>query len=449
MSVLSTSLLLPTPTSGLLFAAEVARFDALLQDLSRRAESTQAGGQVPYAVIGLEGTTVEAAGWIANVNQRFGRTEESFIPTAPLLPGAAKMVEFFHRAGFSIIFTTRSEAPGEVILAAAQTMFGPLWKSTADTVCLASESEVRKVDVWRNFREAHREAIPLFFLDDSPQALIGFAEEPDQEASLVYVHRETAPEDFSIEVDTESMRILMQKGAILTTPDIVEAALSQTPLSRLRNRVSLAIVNRLGMRAKRQSPIPPTRSLPTWRDLVPDPEAFVEIDGWVYTLAPAGKERKKNPRVLAVINEDCSGCAGSSKCMDRCSFGAIQYISTVTNLRPDRVYVVPTICTGCMMCATDVEGPREFNPAFTAKEVFSGEAKTNSALAVSNLKRMMGIAALGDPTRDGLPTTVCSQNAIELLLFEDGMRRIADIYPESFVRILAQASYAKPSPKAD
>ena len=79
-------------------------------------------------------------------------------------------------------------------------------------------------------------------------------------------------------------------------------------------------------------------------------------------MAVAGKpkiqtRRKRKPKQLAVINECCTGCAGSPVCHDLCP---VEDCMVLVPDEPDapvfgRTQVNPLLCIGCKRCTT--KGP--------------------------------------------------------------------------------------------
>lgn len=66
--------------------------------------------------------------------------------------------------------------------------------------------------------------------------------------------------------------------------------------------------------------------------------------------------RRKPPRFLAVVNETCTGCAGSPVCIDCCPVEAcIYWVPDVDSSPFGRVAIDLTTCIGCAKCAS--KGP--------------------------------------------------------------------------------------------
>lgn len=70
------------------------------------------------------------------------------------------------------------------------------------------------------------------------------------------------------------------------------------------------------------------------------------------------QQRKRKPKILAVINDACTGCGGSPICITECPVDLCMY--EVQN--PDapffnRVEVDPLLCIGCKKCTS--KGPMD------------------------------------------------------------------------------------------
>jgi len=67
-------------------------------------------------------------------------------------------------------------------------------------------------------------------------------------------------------------------------------------------------------------------------------------------------KRKKVPKILAVINECCTGCAGSPACVDYCPVQDCMYWVPDPNHPPFGIIEVdPLLCIGCKLCTS--KGP--------------------------------------------------------------------------------------------
>ena len=71
------------------------------------------------------------------------------------------------------------------------------------------------------------------------------------------------------------------------------------------------------------------------------------------------KNRKKKPKEIAVINDACTGCAGSPTCIELCPVSECMMLVPDNVYAPDfgRVIVDPLQCIGCKRCIT--KGPMD------------------------------------------------------------------------------------------
>jgi ferredoxin len=66
--------------------------------------------------------------------------------------------------------------------------------------------------------------------------------------------------------------------------------------------------------------------------------------------------RKRKPKLLAVINENCTGCAGSPACVEYCPVEACMFWIPDENYPPfGRIEVDKAVCIGCAKCTS--KGP--------------------------------------------------------------------------------------------
>ena len=66
--------------------------------------------------------------------------------------------------------------------------------------------------------------------------------------------------------------------------------------------------------------------------------------------------RKKKPKILAQINENCTGCSGSPVCIGYCPVSACMYWVPDEDHPPfGRIEVDAQLCIGCKLCTA--KGP--------------------------------------------------------------------------------------------
>jgi len=67
-------------------------------------------------------------------------------------------------------------------------------------------------------------------------------------------------------------------------------------------------------------------------------------------------QRKRKPHILAVIMDNCTGCAGSPACVDYCPVAECMYWVKDEEHPPfGRIEVDPLLCIGCKLCTS--KGP--------------------------------------------------------------------------------------------
>jgi len=68
------------------------------------------------------------------------------------------------------------------------------------------------------------------------------------------------------------------------------------------------------------------------------------------------KKRKRKPHIVAVINEMCTGCAGSPACVDYCPVAECMFWEEDPEHPPfGHILVDPMLCIGCKLCTS--KGP--------------------------------------------------------------------------------------------
>ena len=82
----------------------------------------------------------------------------------------------------------------------------------------------------------------------------------------------------------------------------------------------------------------------------------VEVEKMYPISEGTNTARKRKPHILAVIMDNCTGCAGSPACVDYCSVEACMYWIPDADHPPfGRIEVDPLLCIGCKLCTS--KGP--------------------------------------------------------------------------------------------
>jgi ferredoxin len=84
------------------------------------------------------------------------------------------------------------------------------------------------------------------------------------------------------------------------------------------------------------------------------------VEGQVAKSAPISEgksdKRKRKPHIIAVINESCTGCAGSPACVEYCPVSECMFWIRDEEHPPfGRIQVDPLLCIGCKLCTS--KGP--------------------------------------------------------------------------------------------
>ena len=67
-------------------------------------------------------------------------------------------------------------------------------------------------------------------------------------------------------------------------------------------------------------------------------------------------QRKRKPRIIAVVNDSCTGCAGSPVCVDYCPVeNCMLWVADQEHPPFGRIEVDPLLCIGCKLCIS--KGP--------------------------------------------------------------------------------------------
>ncbi|MBI1749760.1 MAG: 4Fe-4S dicluster domain-containing protein [Acidobacteria bacterium] len=67
-------------------------------------------------------------------------------------------------------------------------------------------------------------------------------------------------------------------------------------------------------------------------------------------------KRKRKPNIVAVINECCTGCAGSPACVEYCPVSDCMFwMPDPANQPFGHIVVDPLLCIGCKLCTS--KGP--------------------------------------------------------------------------------------------
>ncbi|MFQ5851444.1 MAG: NADH-quinone oxidoreductase subunit I [Candidatus Binatia bacterium] len=140
-----------------------------------------------------------------------------------------------------------------------------------------------------------------------------------------------------------------------------------------------------------------------------------------------GKKRK-GTALLAVMNENCTSCAGSPLCEVHCPVeNCINLLYEETpqgGLKPYRVWVDNEKCIGCQMCYSDdltkIHQHKDTGEIYYeyAGRFYDG---SKSPLDPSEMPKKFQLQLIGTKSEDRLDKKICPWDAIRMYEFDEGL----------------------------
>ena len=149
----------------------------------------------------------------------------------------------------------------------------------------------------------------------------------------------------------------------------------------------------------------------------------------------ADAKKRKGTALLAVMNENCSSCAGSPLCEAHCPvdncINLLYEELPQGGLKPYRVFVDNDTCIGCQMCYSD-----DLTKIQQHKETGEIFYEYNSRFFDSNRKpvppdavpKRVQLQLIGTESEDRLDKKICPWDAIKMYEFEDGLAMSENFY---------------------
>ena len=145
-------------------------------------------------------------------------------------------------------------------------------------------------------------------------------------------------------------------------------------------------------------------------------------------MAAEATKKRKGTALLAVMDENCSSCAGSPLCEAHCPVD--ECINLVYEelpqggLKPYRVMVDNDKCIGCQMCYSDdltkVQQHKETGEIFYEYGGRFYDSNRNPVPPDAVPKRFQ-LQLIGTESADRLDKKICPWDAIKMYEFEDGL----------------------------
>ena len=157
-------------------------------------------------------------------------------------------------------------------------------------------------------------------------------------------------------------------------------------------------------------------------------------------MAEAAKKRK-GTALLAVMDENCSSCAGSPICEAHCPvddcINLLYEELPGGGLKPYRVFVDNDKCIGCQMCysedLTKIHEHKETGEIFFeyANRFYDSDRQP---VAPDKIPKRFQLQLIGTESEDRLDKKICPWDAIKMYEFEDGVTRSEYFYDATKVK---------------
>ena len=151
-------------------------------------------------------------------------------------------------------------------------------------------------------------------------------------------------------------------------------------------------------------------------------------------MAEATKKRK-GTALLAVMDENCSSCAGSPLCEAHCPvddcINLLYEEMPGGGLKPYRVFVDNDKCIGCQMCysedLTKIHQHKETGEIYYeyANRFYDSAKKPVEPEA---MPKKIQLQLIGTESEDRLDKKICPWDAIKMYEFDDGLQMAEQFY---------------------
>jgi len=155
------------------------------------------------------------------------------------------------------------------------------------------------------------------------------------------------------------------------------------------------------------------------------------------------KKKRKGTSLVAVMDENCSSCAGSPVCELHCPVeGCINLLYEETpngGLKPYRVWVDNDKCIGCQMCFSDdltkLHRHRQTGEIFYE---YQGRYYDNSKrpLEENEVPKKFQLELIGTESEDRLDKKICPWDAINMHEFDKGVELSKYFYEPENMKVV-------------
>ncbi len=161
------------------------------------------------------------------------------------------------------------------------------------------------------------------------------------------------------------------------------------------------------------------------------------------TTQPEDKKKRKGTALLAVMDENCSSCAGSPVCELHCPVeNCINLLYEETpggGLKPYRVWVDNDKCIGCQMCFSDdltkIHRHKETGEIFRE---YAGRYydRSDRPLEKEAVPKKFQLELIGTESEDRLDKKICPWDAIKMYEFDEGAELSEYFYVSKNIKIV-------------
>jgi ferredoxin len=155
----------------------------------------------------------------------------------------------------------------------------------------------------------------------------------------------------------------------------------------------------------------------------------------------ATKKPRKGTALLAVMDENCSSCAGSPLCEAHCPvdhcINLLYEELPQGGLKPYRVFVDNDKCIGCQMCYSD--DLTKIHQHKETGEIYYEYANryydiNKKAVAPDAMPKKIQLQLIGTESEDRLDKKICPWDAIKMYEFDEGLEAAAFFYDQSKIK---------------
>jgi formate hydrogenlyase subunit 6/NADH:ubiquinone oxidoreductase subunit I len=155
------------------------------------------------------------------------------------------------------------------------------------------------------------------------------------------------------------------------------------------------------------------------------------------------KPKRKGTPLLAVMDENCTSCAGAPLCEPHCPVeGCINLLYEETpngGLKPYRVWIDNNKCIGCQMCysadLTKIHRHKETGEIFLE---YAGRYYDSAKRPLENDKmpKKFQLELIGTDSEDRLDKKICPWDAIKMYEFEEGAKVSTNFYEPKHIHLV-------------